>query len=78
VYCQFNMDAGIRADPLSPQRIVVTNQLLANALSSTWPGTVFSVLDVRRARLFPYRPKSEVGLLLKAEAASLSALYAGL
>lgn len=67
-----------RGDPLSPQRIVVVNQLLANALSPTWPVTVFSVLDVRRARLYPYRPKSEVGLLLKAEAASLSTLYAGL
>ncbi len=67
-----------RGDPLSPQRIVVVNQLLANALSTTWPGTVFSVLDVRRARLYPYRPKSEVGLLLKAEAASLSTLYSSI
>ena len=67
-----------RGDPLSPQRIVVVNQLLANALSTTWPGTVFSVLDVRRARLYPYRPKSEVGLLLKAEAASLSTLYSAI
>ncbi len=67
-----------RGDPLSPQRILVVNQLLANALSTTWPGTVFSVLDVRRARLYPYRPKSEVGLLLKAEAASLSSLYSSI
>lgn len=67
-----------RGDPLSPQRTMVSNQLLANALSSTWPGTGFAVLDVRRARLFPYRPKPEIGLLLKAEAASLSTLYAGL
>jgi hypothetical protein len=67
-----------RGDPLSPQRIMVVNQLLANALSATWPGTVFSVLDVRRAKLYPYRPKSEVGLLLKAEAASLSSLYAAI
>jgi len=67
-----------RGDPLSPQRILVVNQLLANALSTTWPGTVFSVLDVRRARLYPYRPKSEVGLLLKAEAASLSTLYSAI
>ena len=40
-----------RGDPLSPQRVMVVNQLLANALGSTWPGTVFSVLDVRRAKL---------------------------
>jgi len=67
-----------RGDPLSPQRAMVINQLLANAFQTTWQGTVFAVLDVRRARLFPYRPKSEVGLLLKAEAASLATLYAGL
>lgn len=67
-----------RGDPLSPQRVMVSNQLLANALATTWPGTVFAILDVRRARLFPYRPKTEVGLLLKAEAASLASLYAGL
>lgn len=67
-----------RNDPLSPQRIVVTNQLLTNALSTTWPGTVFSILDVRRARLYPYRPKAEVGLLLKAEAQCLASLHANL
>ena len=67
-----------RGDPLSPQRILVTNQLLTNALSTTWPGTVFATLDVRRARLYPYRPKSEVGLLLKAEAQCLASLHANL
>jgi len=65
-----------RGDPLSPQRTLFVNQLLANAMATTWPGTVFAVLDVRRAKLYPYRPKSEVGLLLSAEAASLSQLYA--
>lgn len=67
-----------RGDPLSPQRVTVVNQLLANALSSTWPGTVFSVLDVRRAKLYPYRPKGDVVHLLRAEAASLSSLYAAI
>lgn len=67
-----------RGDPLSAQRVMVVNQLLANSLSATWPGTVFSVLDVRRAKLYPHRPKSEVGLLLRAEAASLSSLYAAI
>lgn len=65
-----------RGDPLSPQRTLFVNQLLANAMATTWPGTVFAVLDVRRAKLYPYRPKSEVGLLLSAEATSLSQLYA--
>ena len=67
-----------RGDPLSPQRVMVVNQLLAHALGPTWPGTVFSVLDVRRAKLYPYRPKSEVVHLLRAEAASLSSLYAAI
>jgi hypothetical protein len=65
-------------EPLDPQRILVTNQLLASALATTWPGTVFAVLDVRRARLYPYRPKTEVGLLLKAESLSLASLWSGL
>jgi hypothetical protein len=65
-----------RSDPISQQRIIVTNQLLANALSTTWPGTVFAVLDVRRGRLFPYYGGgAQVGLLLKAEAASLASLW---
>lgn len=67
-----------RGDPLSPQRVMVVNQLLSNALGSTWPGTVFSVLDVRRAKLYPYRPKTEVVHLLRAEAASLSTLFAAI
>lgn len=67
-----------RGDPLSPQRVMVVNQLLSNALSATWPGTVFGILDVRRAKLYPYRPKTEVVHLLRAEAASLSSLYAAI
>lgn len=67
-----------RGDPVSPQRVMVVNQLLASAFGSIWPGTVFSVLDVRRAKLYPCRPKSEVSYLLQAEAVSLSSLYAAL
>ena len=67
-----------RGEPIDPQRVVITNQLLTNALSTTWPGTVFSVLDVRRARLHGYRPKSEVGLLLKAEAMHLAHILGSL
>ncbi len=65
-------------DPVSPQHVIVANHLLASALGSAWPGTVFSVLDVRRAKLYPYRPKSEVVHLLRAEAASLASLYAAM
>lgn len=67
-----------RGDPLSPQRTMVVNQLLFNAMSATWPGTVFAVLDVRRSKLYPHRPRTEVGHLLRAEAASLSSLYAAI
>ena len=68
-----------RDDPITPGRVVVTNQLMANALSMTWPGTVFAVLDVRRARLYPYYGGgAQTGLLLKAEAAHLSLLLAAL
>lgn len=63
-----------RGEPISPQRILLTNTLLGDALHATWPGTVFATLDVRRARLYTHHPKTEVGLLLKAEAASLSSL----
>lgn len=67
-----------RGDPLSPQRAMVTNELLAGAFSATWPGTVCAVLDVRRGRLYPYRPKREIGYLLRAEAACFSSLWAAL
>lgn len=61
-----------RGDPIAPERVGIVNQLLANALSTTWPGTTFAVLDVRRARLYPYLPKTDLGLLLKAEALHLA------
>lgn len=60
-----------RGDPLSPQRVMVTNQLLAMALATTWPGVTFATLDVRRGRLYPYRPKQEIAYLLVAESQSL-------
>lgn len=64
-----------RGDPLSPQRALLVNQLLHGALAQTWPGTVFGVLDVRRARLHPFKARTEVGALLQAEAASFSTLF---
>jgi hypothetical protein len=67
-----------RGDPLDPQRIVVTNQLLVDALQVTWPVVVFAVLDVRRARLFRAKPKPEVGALLNAESLSFASLWSGL
>lgn len=64
-----------RGDPPSPQRVMVTNELMYGAFSATWPGTVCATLDVRRAKLFPYRPKPEIGALLRAEAACFSNLW---
>ena len=65
-----------RGEPLSPRRAVLVNEVIGNALASTWPGTVFGVLDVRRARLFAREPKAGVGRLIHAEAASLASLLA--
>lgn len=63
-----------RSDPISPQRIMVTNELLAAAFSETWPKATFAVLDVRRARLYKHRSRPDVKELLKVEAMSFGAL----
>jgi hypothetical protein len=67
-----------RGEPIDPQRIVIVNQLLASAFCAAWPGVVFSTLDVRRARLYPYKPNSKGGALLRAESLSISHLLEGL
>lgn len=65
-----------RGEPLSPQRAVLINELQSAALSTTWPGMAFCVLDVRRAKLFQHEPRAEVSRLLRAEAASLASMLA--
>lgn len=67
-----------RGDPAAPHRVMVMNEIMHAAFSATWPGTTHAVLDVRRARLYPYRPKPEMSVLLRAEAACLAHLYAAL
>lgn len=67
-----------RGDELPPERAMLTNQILSSALGATWPGTVFATLDVRRAKLVPYRPKFELMALLRAEATGLSHLWGAL
>lgn len=63
-----------RGEPIDPQRVLITNQLLANAFSTVWPGVVFSTLDVRRARLHSHQPRGNVRLLLQAEAMSMGCI----
>jgi len=68
----------LRANPINPQQIALTTTLLTNALQTTWPGTNFGVLDVRRGRLFTHRSdKGDLPTLVKAEAATFAALYDG-
>jgi hypothetical protein len=66
--------AYFRGDPLTAQRAVLINELQSRALAETWPGMVFAVLDVRRAKLFPREDKPGMSRLLHAEAASLASL----
>lgn len=59
---------------MDPQRIGLTTTLLADALGTTWPGTTFAVLDVRAAKLHTHTPRTEHGLLLRAEASCFAHL----
>ena len=69
----------LRGDPINPQQIAITTTLLTSALQTTWPGVTFGVLDVRRGRMFTYRrAEHDIATLMKAEAATFSALYAAL
>ena len=63
-----------RGEPLSPLRASFANEIMADALQDVWPKMVFAVLDVRRARLFPFEERPDVGRLVRAEAASLASL----
>ena len=68
-----------RGEPLSPKRIGVMIHLLTAAFGTTWPGTVFGVLDVRNARLHSMKsPNPRLNLLLRGEAAAFSTIYAAL
>ena len=67
-----------RSDPLSSKRVAVIIHLLTTAFATTWPGTVFSVLDVRNAKLHSSKPNPRLNLLLRGEAAAFSTIYTGL
>jgi hypothetical protein len=66
------------SDEIAPWCARLTTQILCSALASTWPGTVFAVLDVRRAKLFTARPRADHEALLRAEAACLGHLWGSL
>lgn len=66
------------SEEISPQRAQLTTQILCSALAPTWPGTVFAVLDVRRAKLFTPRPKDDHVTLFRAEAIGFAHLWGSL
>lgn len=67
-----------RGEPLAQKRISIVMNLLATALRPTNPGVVFSVLDVKNAKLHSLKvpPNPKVAVLLRGEAASFSTMYA--
>lgn len=67
-----------RGDPPESSRISLTAAALFCALSPTWPGTVFALLDVRRARLYAPPHDRDAFCLLHAEATALGSLLSSL
>lgn len=67
-----------RGEPLAQKRVNVVLGLITAALGATRPGTVFSMLDVKNARVYTLKsaPNPRLGLLLRGEAASFSTIYA--
>ena len=63
-----------RADPVEPQRVMLTTEILYRAFHAVWPGVRFAVLDVRRSRLHEHRESAEIGALLRAESGCLASL----
>ncbi|MCC6557012.1 MAG: hypothetical protein IT372_29015 [Polyangiaceae bacterium] len=69
-----------RQEPLSAKRMSVILNLLHGGLgSSVAPGTVFGVLDVRKAKIHAFKvPNPRVSVLLRGEAASFATIHAAL
>ena len=69
-----------RGEPLSAKRVAVTLNLVTAALArGAAPGTVFAMLDVRKARLHTLKALNpRLALLLRGEAASFSTIYQAL
>lgn len=69
-----------RQEPLSAKRMSVILNLLHSGLSDVVaPGTVFGVLEVRRAKIHAFKvPNPRVSVLLRGEAASFAAIHSAL
>ncbi len=69
-----------RGEPLSAKRLTVILNLLTSGLDGVAaPGTVYAVLDVRKAKLHTFKaPNPRLSLLLRGEAASFATIYASL
>jgi hypothetical protein len=67
-----------RGEPLAQKRVNIVLGLISAALAPTRPGTLFAMLDVKNAKLYPMKtlPNPRLGLLLRGEAASFSTIYA--
>lgn len=67
-----------RGEPLAQKRVQVVLGLITSALGASRPGTVFSMLDVKNAKLHSLKsaPNPRLGLLIRGEAASFSTIYA--
>ena len=65
---------------LDDQRLTVILNLLGNGLDGVAaPGTVFAVLDVRKAKLHTFKaPNPRLNVLLRGEAASFATIYSSL
>lgn len=69
-----------RGEALSAKRVSVTLNLITSSLAGAAPqGTVFAMLDVRKAKLHTLKaPNPRLALLLRGEAASFSTIYASI
>lgn len=64
------------AEPSQP-RITTMLGIITAALGPTRPGTVFSILDVKMARLHTLKkPQPRLGLAVRADAAAFATIYA--
>lgn len=64
----------MRGEPIGANRVALTTAMLDRAFATTWPGVTFAILDVRRAKLYPYKGDRLVKDLLVAESESFASL----